>query len=81
MTIYEALKFFGGTLERLEQAGVKPTDHKYIALFEDWQKARQSGQKVGYIVYCLAAKYQVSERTVYDVVRRFGKNCKPLSAE
>lgn len=81
MTIYEALKLSGGTLELLEQAGVKPSDHKYISLFEDWQRARMSGEKVGYIVACLATKHHVSERTVYDVVRRFGQDCKPLSVE
>lgn len=73
MTIYEALKFLSEPLERLEMAGVKPNDHKYVKLFENYQEARERGEKVGYIVAMLADRYGVSERTVYDVVRRFGR--------
>ena len=79
MTIYELLKFFGEPLERLTNAGIKVGDYKYVALYEDYQKARETGEKVGYIVVVLADRYKVSERTVYDVVKRFGQNCKPFS--
>ena len=79
MTIYELLKFFGEPLERLENAGIKAGDYKYVALYEDYRKARETGEKVGYIVAVLADRYKVSERTVYDVVKRFGQNCKPFS--
>lgn len=79
MTIYELLKFFGEPLERLTNAGIKAGDYKYVALYEDYQKARETGEKVGYIVAVLADRYKVSERTFYDVVKRFGQNCKPFS--
>lgn len=79
MTIYELLKFIGEPLERLTNAGIKAGDYKYIALYEDYLKARKTGEKVGYIVAVLAERYGVSERTVYDVVKRFGKDCKPFS--
>lgn len=54
-------------------------DYKYIKLYEDYNKARKTGEKVGYVVAVLAERYQVSERTVYDVVRRFGQDCKSVS--
>ena len=76
MTIYELLKFIGEPLERLTNAGIKTGDYKYIALYEDFRKA---SEKVGYIVAVLAERYGVSERTVYDVVKRFGQDCKPFS--
>ncbi len=79
MTIYEVLKFIGEPLERLTDAGIKTGDYKYIALYEDYRKALKTGEKVGYIVAVLAERYGVSERTVYDVVTRFGKDCKPFS--
>lgn len=60
-------------------AGVKPNDHKYVKLFEDYQEARKRGEKVGYIVATLADKYGVSDRTVYDVVKRFATDCKCVS--
>ena len=79
MTIYEVLKFIGEPLERLTDAGIKTGDYKYIALYEDYRKALKTGEKVGYIVAVLAERYGVSERTVYDVVTRFGKDCKSFS--
>lgn len=80
MTVYEALKLCGGVIETLEKAGVKPGDHKYLRMFEDYTEARNRGEKVCYTVAILAERYGVSERTVYDVVRRLGSVCKSVSA-
>lgn len=80
MTIYELLKFIGEPLERLANAGIRASDHKYVSLYEDYLEARKTGEKVGYVVAILAERYGVSERTVYDVVKRFGRDCKPFSA-
>ena len=80
MTIYELLKFMCEPLERLSKAGIKAKDHKYVALYDDYLEAQKTGEKVGYIVAILAERYGVSERTVYDVIKRFGQDCKPLSA-
>ncbi len=80
MTVYEALKICGGVIETLEKAGVKPSDHKYLRMFEDYAEARNRGEKVCYTVAILAERYGVSERTVYDVVRRLGSVCKSVSA-
>lgn len=69
----------GEPLERLTNAGIKTGDYKYIALYEDYRKALKTGEKVCYIVAVLAERYGVSERTVYDVVKRFGQDCKSFS--
>lgn len=79
MTVYEALKLCGGVIEKLEKAGVKPSDHKYVALFEDYRRAKQCGEKISYIVACLAQQYNMSERNVYDVVKRLAADCKAAS--
>lgn len=79
MTVYEALKLCGGVIEKLEKAGVKPSDHRYVALFEDYREAKQRGEKVCYIVACLAQQYGMSERSVYDVVKRLAADCKAAS--
>lgn len=52
MTVYEVLKFLGEPLERLTKAGIKTNDYKYIKLYEDYNKARKTGEKVGYVVGC-----------------------------
>ena len=79
MTVYEALKLCGGVIEKLEKAGVKSTDHKYVALFDDYRRAKQRGEKISYIVLCLAQRYNMSERNVYEVVKRLGSDCKSAS--
>lgn len=80
MTVYETLKICGSLIENLEKAGIKPSDHKYIGLFDDFHRARERGEKVAYIVACLSVQYSVSERTVYEIVKRLGSDCKSVSA-
>lgn len=36
---------------------------------------RGNGEKVTYIVSALAVRYRVSERKVYNIIKRFGKHC------
>ena len=54
MTEYEVLKICGVVIEKLEKYGVKPSDHKYVALFEAFMVAKLRGEKVSYIVASLA---------------------------
>lgn len=79
MTIYEALKISGCMIEQIERAGAKPSDYKYVRLFEEYRSARESGEKVSYIVAVLAKRYSVSERSVYEIVKRLGNDCKAAS--
>ena len=37
------------------------------------------GNKVSYIVAVLAQRYAVSERKVYSLLKRFGRNCNSLT--
>ena len=76
MTYYELLKFCGCIIEQLEKSGVKPTDHKYLRLFEEYREAKQRGEKISYVVACLAEKYGMSQRAVYNIVRRMRTDCK-----
>lgn len=36
---------------------------------------KNRGEKTTYAVAFLANKYSVSERKVYDIIKRFGKHC------
>ena len=55
--------------------GFKPGDCNFIDLYNDYRKMSLDGEKVTYIVAFLSAKYNVSERKVYDIIKRFGKHC------
>lgn len=75
MTVFETLNLNKELLKRLTEIGFKPDDCKYIDLYSEYERMRMSGDKVTYIVSVLADKYDVSERKIYGVIKRFGKDC------
>ena len=75
MTLFEALKFNREPLEMLRKLGVKQDDVRYIDLYSEFEEMKKRGEKTTYAVLYLAGKYAVSERKVYDVIRRFRKGC------
>ena len=81
MTVFEILNFNKELLNRLTEIGYKPEDCKYIDLYSDYERMRRNGDKVTYIVNVLADKYDVSERKVYGVIKRFGKTARFVQCE
>ncbi|MDE5713728.1 MAG: hypothetical protein K2I16_08950 [Muribaculaceae bacterium] len=77
MTIFEILKFNRELLNRLRQSGIRLEDADYIDLFADFIKMVSDGNKVSYAVACLATNYQISERKVYSLIKRFQSDCNP----
>ena len=75
MTLFEALKFNREPLEMLRKLGVKQDDVRYIDRYSEFEEMKKRGEKTTYAVLYLAGKYAVSERKVYDVIRRFRKGC------
>lgn len=75
MTLFEILNFNRELIKRLISVGFKPDDCQYIELYRDYTRMRNSGDKVTYIVSVLAQRYEVSERKVYSIIKRFGTNC------
>lgn len=75
MTLFEILYFNRELIKRLQRAGFKPDDCRYIELYGDYKRMRADGDKVTYIVPCLSEKYKVSERKIYSIVKRFGTRC------
>ena len=44
------------------------------SLYTEYEVMKKQGEKTTYAVAFLANKYSVSERKVYDVIKRFGKH-------
>ncbi len=78
MTIFEVLNFNRELLERLRRIGVRLEDTAYIDLFIDFNNMVGDGDKVSYAVAVLSAKYEVSERKVYSLIKRFQSSALPL---
>lgn len=75
MTLFEILNFNKELLNRLCMVGFKPDDCRYIDLYNEYEQMKNAGEKVTYIVNFLSAKYDVSERKIYEIVKRSGKHC------
>lgn len=75
MTIFEVLNFNREMLNRLRKIGIRLEDADYIDLFRDFTKMIGEGNKVTYAVACLASDYNISERKVYSLIKRFQTDC------
>lgn len=56
--------------------GIRPDDVQYIELYNEYNKLQTNGEKVSYIVATLSLRYGISERKVYDLIKRFKTDCK-----
>lgn len=79
MKIIEILNFNRELLKRLQTAGIRLDDTRYIDLYGEYKDMLDRGEKVSYIVALLADKYDVSERKVYGLIKRFQSDCKPVA--
>lgn len=71
MKVYELLTFNKELLKRIHTAGLKAEDYKYVDLYHEYVDRSNTGEKMTYIVAILATKYNISERQVYKVIRKF----------
>ena len=84
MKVYELLTFNKELLRNIHHVGIRPGDYKYADLYTKYEERIASGEKVTYIVAILAAEYGVSERQVYNLLGKFGRDinyCKSRSVE
>jgi hypothetical protein len=52
---------------------------RYVELYNRYREMLPKGEKVTYIVACLAEKYNVCERKVYYLVKRRNGECNPVA--
>jgi Mor family transcriptional regulator len=64
-------------IERLHNFGINADDCQHIKLFQEFERLKNNGEKVTYIVAALSEKYDISERKIYKIVRKFGSECRP----
>lgn len=79
MIVFDILKFNSELLNKLARLGLKQNDYKYVGLYIDYDTMRKNGDKITYIVSVLSQKYDVSERCIYNIVKRLGKDCSNYS--
>lgn len=75
MKVIEILKLNKGLLNVLQRVGIRVDDVRYVDLYNDYRLLIEKGEKVSYIVAVLSGKYNVSERTVYGLLKRLQMDC------
>lgn len=79
MKVIEVLNLNKELLKKFQQVGIRLEDVQYVDLYDEYKKMLANGDKVSYIIATLADKYEVSERKVYDLIRRFKADCNLLA--
>lgn len=75
MKIYEIIAFNREILDRFDRIGIRSTDHKHLSLYTDYLAMKARREKMTYIVAVLSERYGLSERKIYAVIARLGKDC------
>lgn len=50
---------------------IRPTEIKYIDLYEKYLEMKKHNDKITYIVNVLASECGLKERSIYEMIRRF----------
>lgn len=79
MKVIEILNLNKELLKNFQKAGIRLDDVQYIDLYNEYRAMQAQKNKVSYIVASLAIKYDVSERKVYDLIKRFKTDCNLLA--
>lgn len=70
MTRGEVVRFSKELMQKLQQCDVKLDDWKYVDLLDDYREMVGKGVKRSAVAAILAERYKMSERQVYNVLRR-----------
>lgn len=76
MTGAELVKINRNALELMSKSDLRADDHRYIPLYDTYQRMREDGEKVNYIIAHLAEEYGISESSVKRIVRRLSAEVK-----
>lgn len=76
MTRYEILKTNEQLFRLLNDNGIDTKDLQYLPMVEEFRRMKSKKHKVNYIVCFLSEKYDMSERGIYKIVKRFGERIK-----
>lgn len=77
MTRYELIKAAESILRMCDNAGIAPSEARYLPVYEDWLRLTREGHKKVWIMAYLSQQYNISEATVKRIARKMAKKVKP----
>lgn len=79
MNAYDILLLNQNMLKMMSENGIVADDYKHIQMFKDYTKMKDCGDKISYIVQVLSSRYNLSERSVYRIIKRFHGYCNEIA--
>lgn len=73
MKVVDILNFASGICATMSKNNMNPSDYIYVEMYGEYMRMKSEGHKYDYIVYYLANQYNVSEASVYRIVKRLDK--------
>lgn len=77
MTRGELVCFSKEVLQKMQQCDVKPDDWRYAEMLDEYKAMTEAGIKKTAVAAILAEHYNLSERQVYNILKRMQEsvNC------
>ena len=76
MKVWEIVKIGEKMLDMLQKSCMSMDDCKYLEMYEEYEKLMSEGARKARVAAYLAGKYRISERRVYYLLKKYGKECK-----
>lgn len=76
MKVWEIVICSKEMLNILQKSCMSMDDCKYVGMYEEYVKLVGDGARKARVAAYLAKKYCMSERRVYYLLKKFGKDCK-----
>ena len=73
MKVIELVKINMKPMEMMSKIGIKPSDYRFVNLFEEYVEMKGKCMKYWYIITHLAEKYKISESSVKRLIRKFSR--------
>ena len=74
MKAIDILTLAEGIITTLDRNDIKTADVRYVQMYRDWQRMREEGHKWDWIMYWLGKEYDLSEASVWRILKRMDKD-------
>jgi hypothetical protein len=76
MNAYEFLLTHKGVMEQIQSLPIQPSDVRYLELYKEYSRLKDEGHKITYVLQYLSDEYNVDERTIYRIIKKFSTEVK-----
>lgn len=74
MTVADFLEKYNNIVKFMDDNHILAKDVRFIELFNKAKEMSEKGEKMSYITSCLADEYNITDRTVYSLIKRLGSD-------